>query len=251
MPRITSGFRARPTKEWTVYFDAEKGDADNTFTRVDNLDQVAFRGRARWAPRRGLSVNLNVVTRDNNNPGVGVVDRTIFGNLDSTPFSVDINSRIFGGSVDYTPSARLTLSAGYTHTRLTTDAEILYFAGLPGNRFATGRSLYYLRDNFFYFNALADVHRRLTVYASYRVNDDDGQGDRVANDVGGLFVRSLPFTFQSPEVKLIFKLGSRLDWNVGYQYYSYKEKPPYNMGQDYRAHLPYTSLRIHFGGAER
>lgn len=245
------GFRAKPTKQWTVYFDAERGQADNTFTRVDNLDQISFRARSRWTPRRGLSVNLNFTTRDNNNPGVGVVDRTIFGDLDSTPFSVDIKSRVFGGAVDYAPSPRLSLSGGYTHMRLTTDAEILYFAGLPGNRFATGRSQYYLRDHFFYFNALARLHRRVTAFASYRVNDDGGQGNRVSNDAAGLFIRSLPFTFQTPEVRLIFKLGRRADWNVGYQYYAYKEKPPFNTGQDYRAHLPYTSLRVYFGGGDR
>ena len=245
------GFRAKPTKDLTVYFDAEKGQADNTFTRVDNLDQVTFRGRSRWTPMRALSVNLNFMTRDNNNPGVGVLDRTIFGDLDSTPFSVDISSRVFGGSLDYAPARRLSLSGGYTYTRLTTDAEILYFAGLPGNLFATGRSQYYLRDSFFYFNALAQLHRRVAAFASYRVNDDGGQGSRVSNDAAGLFIRSLPFTFQTPEAKLIFNLGRRADWNVGYQYYAYREKPPFNTGQDYRAHLPYTSLRIYFGGADR
>ncbi len=29
-------------------------------------------------------MNLNFTTRDHNNPGVGVVDRTIFGDLDTT-----------------------------------------------------------------------------------------------------------------------------------------------------------------------
>jgi len=245
-----AGFRARPTKAWTIWFDAEKGESDNTFTRIDNLDQIGFRARTRWTPLRGLSVNLNVVTRDSNNPGVGVVDRTIFGNLDTTPFSVGITSRIAGGSIDYAPSARWSLSSGYTYTRLTSDAEILYFVGLPGNAFATGRSLYYLRDQFFYFNARAEPHNRVSAFASYRVNDDGGQGSRVTNDAGGVFVRSLPFVFQTPEARLVFKLGRRVDWNVGYQYYAYKEKPPFNTGQDYRAHLPYTSLRLYFGGRE-
>src|SRR5215208_7137325 len=248
---LFGGFRARPTKTLTLYFDAEKGEADNTFTRVDNLDQIGFRGRARWTAARGLSVNLNVVTRDSNNPGVGVLDNTIFGALDSTPFSVDIKSRIFGGSLDYAPGARLSLSGGYTHTRLTSDAEILYFAGLPGGRFATGRSQFYLRDQFFYIGAAAELHRRLTAYATYRVNDDGGQGSRLTNDVSGLFIRSLPFVFQTPEVRLSFKLNRRLDWNIGYQYYAYREKPPFNTGQDYRAHLPYTSLRLYFGGGDR
>lgn len=243
------GFRARPVKDWTIYFDAEKGQADNTFTRVDNIDQISFRGRTRWTPRRGLSLNLNFVTRNNHNPGVGVIDRTLFGPLDSTPFSVDINSRIFGGSVDYAPTQRLNFSGGYTHMRITSDAEILYFAGLPGNRVVTGRSLYFLRDHFFYFNALAELHRRVTFFAGYRVNDDNGQGNRSQGDIStGLFVRSLPFLFQTPEAKLIIRLSRRLDWNLGYQYYAYKEKPPFNTGQDYRAHMPYTSLRLYFGG---
>jgi hypothetical protein len=248
---LFGGFRARPLKSLTLYFDAEKGEADHTFTRVDNLDQFGFRGRARWTPARGLSVNLNAVTRDSNNPGVGVVDNTLFGALDSTPFSVDIKSRIFGGSLDYAPSARFSFSGGYTNTRLTSDAEILYFAGLPGGRFATGRSQFYLRDQFFYFSAVAELHRRVTGYATYRVNNDGGQGSRVTSDATGLFIRSLPFVFQTPEARLAFRLGRRVDWNVGYQYYAYREKPPFNTGQDYRAHLPYTSLRIYFGGADR
>ena len=33
-------------------------------------------------------------------------------------------------------------------------------------------------------------------------------------------------------------------------YYAYREKPPFNTGQDYRAHLPYISLRLSFGGRE-
>jgi hypothetical protein len=90
----------------------------------------------------------------------------------------------------------------------------------------------------------------VTAYAAYRVNNDGGQGSRVTNDAGGVFIRSLPFVFQTPEARLSFKLGRRLDWNVGYQYYAYREKPPFNTGQDYRAHLPYTSLRLYFGARE-
>ncbi len=73
---------------------------------------------------------------------------------------------------------------------------------------------------------------------------------RLTNDAAGLFIRSLPFVFQMPEARLSFKLQRRLDWNVGYQYYAYKEKPPFNTGLGYHAHLPYTSLRLYFGGRE-
>jgi hypothetical protein len=53
--------------------------------------------------------------------------------------------------------------------------------------------------------------------------------------------------FQSPEIKLAIKVTRNVDWNVGYQYYDYKESI---VGfQNYNAHLPYTSLRFYFGRA--
>jgi hypothetical protein len=71
----------------------------------------------------------------------------------------------------------------------------------------------------------------------------------------------------TPEFRIAIKLTRNIDWNVGYQYNDYKEKlqigyylynelttndiPPnavYAPNQNYRAHLPYTSLRIYFGG---
>jgi hypothetical protein len=72
----------------------------------------------------------------------------------------------------------------------------------------------------------------------------------LTNDAAGLFIRSQPFVYQTPEARLSFKLARRVDWNVGYQYYAYKEYPPFDTGQGYRAHLPYTPLRLYFGGRE-
>ena len=52
--------------------------------------------------------------------------------------------------------------------------------------------------------------------------------------------------FQSPEFRAVFRLSRHVDWNVGYQYYDYKDtQTPF---ENYRAHLPYTSLRFYFGG---
>ena len=243
------GFKARPVKAWTLYFDFERGEADNTFTRVDNLDQMSFRARSRVTPARGLGLSLAFSTKDNSDPGLGVVDTTLFGNLDSTPFSVEVDSRVFSTTVDWAPpSGRYTLNAGYTYTYLHSDAEILYFAGLTPNTIRFGRSLYDVRDSFFFFNASARLHRLLSAYAGYRVHRD--AGDDIETDaVGGLFARSYPLRFQSPEVRLIFRLHRKVDWNVGYQYYEYKER--LSGALNYRAHLPYTSLRFYWGGGER
>ncbi|HVI71801.1 MAG TPA: hypothetical protein VM656_09980, partial [Pyrinomonadaceae bacterium] len=37
------GFKARPANEWTIYFDAEHGTADNVFTRIGNYDFTNIR----------------------------------------------------------------------------------------------------------------------------------------------------------------------------------------------------------------
>ena len=51
--------------------------------------------------------------------------------------------------------------------------------------------------------------------------------------------------FTTPEFRAAIRLTRNVDWNLGYQYYNYKDTlTPF---ENYRAHLPYTSLRIYFG----
>jgi hypothetical protein len=82
------------------------------------------------------------------------------------------------------------------------------------------------------------------VFASYRINDDRGQGDRLSTRAQDL-ITSYPMRFQSPEIKLALRLTDNIDWNLGYQYFDYKER--FINPQNYNAHLPFTSLRFYFG----
>ena len=116
-----------------------------------------------------------------------------------------------------------------------------------------GHSLYFVRNNFFYIDTTARLFPRLTLYAAYRINQDDGQGDRLANPTGspGTLINSYPMSFQSPEARLAFKINRRLDWNLGYQYFNYNESALVGpRPQNYHAHLPYTSLRVYIGRRE-
>ena len=55
---------------------------------------------------------------------------------------------------------------------------------------------------------------------------------------------------------MFVRLHRNLDWTVGHQFHNYDEKdlrtlfPDLYVNQDYRAHLPYTSLRIYLGRRE-
>ena len=241
------GFKARPVKAWSIYFDANRGTSDNAFTRVDYYDTVAFRLRNRVQLRRGLNLSASLVTRDNNNPGVA--DEALLG---VPEFDVDISSRIFTSSLDWSSHSRVWLSTGYTYQHVTSDIGIL----TNTNPVRFGRGQFYLRDHFFFFNTSVQFHPRFSVYAAYRGHKDFGQGDRVNQDAAGLFIRSVPLSFQSPEVRAVLKLNRSADLTAGYQFYNYNEKnmreiaPDQYRGQDYRAHLPYVSLRFYFGRRE-
>lgn len=241
---LFGGFKARPAKNWTIYFDAEHGTADNVFSRIGNYNYTNIRAKSRYAPSKNLSLNLAFITKNNSNPseiaGVSLQD-----------FGVDIRSRIFTSSVDWSPTSRVLLSTGYNYNWVNSDAVVDYF--FNSIRHPLGHSLYFMRNNFFFVDTTAQVLPRVTLFAAYRINKDNGQGNRLADPTGtpGTLISSYPMSYQSPEVRLAIKINRRLDWNLGYQYYNYRESSIVGpRPQNYHAHLPYVSLRLYFGRKE-
>ncbi|MBZ5535944.1 MAG: hypothetical protein LAO31_08310 [Acidobacteriia bacterium] len=228
---VVVGFKARPASIWTVYFDFERGTADNVFTRLSNYNYTNFRVRTSVKPTKTLTFNASLVTRDNNNPALTQGGQN---------FGVDAKGRIFSASADFSPNSKFTFTSGYTYNRLTSDSSIIFFLG--GIQ-TTGTSLYFLRDHYFFFNSHVQLHPRVGLFFGYRIEKDTGQGDQVASSPSQL-ISSYPLQFHSPEVRLTFKLLEHLDWNAGFQRYDYKEK--FLNNQNYRANLPYTSLRLYF-----
>ena len=238
------GLKARPVKAWTIYFDGEHGDADSVFTRLANNDFTNLRLRNRINANNQIALNFSFITKDNTNPADVITSPNVpFG---TPPGALDVNvkSRHFTSSVDWTPNAKFSLSGGYTHLRVTSIAGIL----LPiSNQRRVGESQYFSRENFFFFNTFVRPSSRVTLYAGYHINKDNGQGDRVSPS-NVILIDSYPMSFQSPEARVTLKLNRMLDWNVGYTYYNYKDR--FFPIQNYHAHLPYTSLRIYFGRGE-
>jgi len=241
---VFGGFKARPASNWTIYFDGERGTADNVFTRIGNYDYTNIRAKSRYAPSNKLSFNLAFISRDNANPseiaGVSLND-----------FGVSIKSRVFTSSVDWNPNSRLSINTGYNYNWLNSNAVINFF--FNNIQHPEGRSLYFVRNNFFFIDTTALLTSRVSLYTAYRINKDNGQGTRIADPAGtpGILVSSYPMSFQSPEARLAIKINRRLDWNFGYQYYNYNESDIVGpRPQNYHAHLPYTSLRLYFGRKE-
>lgn len=238
------GLKARPMKAWTIYFDGEHGDADSVFTRLANNDFTNFRLRNRINAGSQVTLNFAVIAKDNTNPADVITSPNIPFGTPADALDVNIKSRHFTSAVDWTPNGKFSLSGGYTHMRVTSIAGILL--PISGQR-RVSESQYFSRDNFFSFNAFVRPTSRVTLYAGYHINKDNGQGDRVSPS-NVILIDSYPMSFQSPEARLTLKLNRVLDWNVGYTYYNYNDK--FFPVQNYHAHLPYTSLRIYFGRSE-
>jgi hypothetical protein len=241
---VLGGFKARPLNEWTIYFDAEHGTADNVFSRLGNYNYTNIRAKSRYKPTTRLALNLAFIAKNNSNPseiaGVSLED-----------FGVSIKSRIFSSSLDWTATPRFSISTGYSYHWINNHTILDYFFNSVAH--PLGNSLYFVRNNFFFVETVARVAPRVTLFTAYRINKDNGQGNRVADPTGkpGTLIASYPMSYQSPEARLAIKLHQRLDWNVGYQYYNYNESPIVGpRPQNYHAHLPYTSLRLYFGRKE-
>jgi hypothetical protein len=243
------GFKARPVKNWLVYFDAEHGTADNVFTRIGNYNYTNARAKSTYRPNRKVGFNLTAIIKDNANPseiaGVSLND-----------FGVNLKTRTFTSSVDWIANTNLSFSTGYNYNWVNSDAVVDYFYQVPpavSVRHPIGHSLYFVRNNFFFIDMTARPARRATLYVSWRLNQDGGQGTRVSDPTGtpGTLINSYPMRFQTLDTRLAIKLNRWLDWNVGYSYYNYDESLLVGpRPQNYHAHLPYTSLRIYFGRKE-
>lgn len=234
---LIAGFKAKPIlQKWTIFFDVEHGTADNAFTRVANYDFTNIRIRNRVNATDKLSLNFSIETKNNVNPS--------FSGTTPANFEVDVKTRIFSGYFDWTPDPRANISGGYTYNHLTSEIPVIFPIN---NVFGQGLSRYLLRDNYFFIDGWFQPHKRVSGFVSYRITKDTGDGDQFT-PASYLIVGNYPLQYQSPEVRLIFKINKYIDWNVGYQYYNYKEKFVGN--QNYNAHLPYTSLRIYFGRKE-
>lgn len=229
-----AGFKAKPVKGWTLYFDVERGNNDNVFTRTANYDYTNVRARSIVRLNQKFSFNASLITRDNTNPTV----------IDDRDFGAHIDTRIFSGSMDWFVNERLNLTGGYTYFHATSDTIVQFNSA--GGVVNFGPAQYFTREHFAFLTAYWQPHRRVNIYGAFRINNDRGQGDRVTTPLA--FVNSYPYQLSSPEVKVSFKLHRNVDWITGYQYLDYKERFANN--QFYQAHLPYTSLRVYFGRAE-
>ena len=262
------GARIKPTRNWSIFANLERGKNDNVFIRLSNNDVFNFKVRSRTSWGQKLALNLAVIYKDNEAEGLSTPITGTGGVIvfPSTDTFARTKSQYYSANLEYMASSKITFSSGYTYNNQKSEADIIVPIGSPlfsSTRWFLGKSDYYVKDSYFFFDVNARLAPRFAIYAAYRISDDQGQGDRVATRPEDI-ITGYPMRFHTPEVKMTFKVTRNIDWNVGYQYFSYSEEPYFNPftavpytgypytqtfpAQNYTAHMPYTSLRIYFGG---
>jgi hypothetical protein len=253
------GTRIKPTRNWSIFADLEYGESDNAFVRLANYNYTNFRIRSRWSHNQ-WGVNVSAIIRNNENPSTSVLPPA---NYPAGEFIANSKTRIFSGSVDWSPTYKFSLSSGYTYQHLTSETDIV----VPLAVLTRGTSEYFMNDHYLFFDVAAHPFKRFSFYASYRISKDTGQGDRFPTAPQQI-ISSYPYRLLAPEFRAVVRLHRNIDWNVGYQHFGYTEDivktlPPAQFtttfpvgtvlvppSQDYTAHMFYTSLRFYFGRKE-
>ena len=210
--------------------DSEVGRADHPFVTTSEKSYQAFGGRIQY---KSGPIRLQAYSRANYNSN------------SSSLFTHSAKSRTSGLDASYAAKRWLGVDAGYSKLHLDTLTGLAYFAGdLVDN----DASLYVSNVHSAYVSARATLKQRVDLTLGYtRVQDaGDGRATPTSGPAGGSRLatfrsaQTFPLAFQSPQARLSVRLHDKIRWNLGYQYYGYRED--FRASQGYRAHTGFTSL---------
>lgn len=231
----TLGVRVRPLKGLTASVEGNIGRANNPFTPVSNGNYHAINGRVDYRTR-----NLQLGTSYKQ-----------FYNINSpgTLNGINSHSRNYTATASWAPRDWFSLDANYMKLHLDTMTGIAYFAG-TGNRNTLQSAISFYRSNIHAatLSVRIALRRRADLYFAYSITDDTG-GDHVPIDPTILgsdllqSVQTFPVTYQSPSARFSVRITPKLRWNVGYQFYNYKEQVHlFGFDQNFQANTGYTSV---------
>jgi hypothetical protein len=225
----TFGVRFRPVKPLTILLDGEIGRANRPFTPKADRDYSALIGRIEYKLK-----NLQFTASSSSDYNENSVTVSAYSS----------HSRIYSGSVSWSPRSWFGLDATYSKLHLDTLGGIAFFA--QSQLFQNQVSYYVSNIHSGTLSARLSL-KRADVYLGYSVIQDTGDGRSVPTNtiVGPPFAafqtaQTFPLKFQSPSARLSFRISERVRWNMGYQYFGYHEN--FSSGENYLANTGYTSI---------
>jgi hypothetical protein len=224
------GFRLRPLKPLTISVDAEVGSANRPFAPKSDANYHVIEGRVQYKLR-----NLQLSASTNADYNVNSVSLSAYSS----------HARTYSAAATWTPVRWLALDASYSKLHLDTVGGIAYFAN--AQLITAERSYYISNIHSGNLGVRVPLLRRADLYFGYSQVQDTGDGR--SNPLGGTLnvilpafraAQTFPLRFESPLARLSVRVHERVRWNLGYQYYGYRED--FYFQENYRAHTGYTSL---------
>jgi len=230
----TLGFRLKPIKPLTISVDAEVGRENKPIYPISDGNYQAFRARVEYKQKL---FRLGAYAKSDYNINSDML----------TSFAS--HARQYGADGSWVPRSWFSIDASYTKLHLNTLGGINYFAlGTD----VTGESSYYVSNiHSANLGARFTILKRADIYAGYSHVQDVGDG-RATPDGAGIYsalppfqaAQTFPLRYLSPQVRLSVRITPKLRWNIGYQYYGYREQ--FSAAQDYRANTGFSSLAFSF-----
>ena len=227
------GVRIKPWKPLTMLLSAEIGTNSRPFAPVSDGEYHALSARIQYRAK-----TFRFAAAANSLYNATSVSLSSYGS----------QARTYSVTGNWTPRDWLTVDAGFTRAHTYTIGGIAYF--LNQELLTDQSSLYLSNINSIYLGIRYEIRRRIDVYAGYSRVQDLGDGRAIATagigSAPALFqaVQTFPMVFQSPMARLSVKINGKLRWNLGYQYYGYRQE--FNASLGYRANTGYTSFSFSF-----
>lgn len=230
-----AGFNWLPVKNVRFHAEGELGRNDNPFTPVSLRNYHAIRTNVHY---RAKTLTFGGTYQENYNNNSIVI----------TAYSS--HARTYSADASWTARKWVSLDASYSRLHLDTIGGIDFFAGTPRPREVTGtESLYISNIHAANLGMRFAVASRADLYVGYNITKDTGDGRSSLavqpSAVAQVFynAQTFPLTYQTPLLRLSVRIGEKLRYNIGYQYYGYKEDfGLFGINQNYRAQTGFTSL---------
>jgi hypothetical protein len=230
------GVRIKPIQPVTIVLGGEVGHANHPFTPKSDGKYQTLNARVQYK-RKSLLLSAHVQTDYNNNS--------------TSLTSYSSHARTYAANASWTPRRWVSFNADYVKLHLDSLGGLAFFDS--GELLQNQYSLYISNLQTGNIGVRFVLGRRADLYAGYSHVQDTGDGR--SSPTGSGFgpdipefqrAQTFPLKFQSPLARLSVKITNRIRWNLGYQYYGYREDfftgQEFTTNYGYRAQTGYTSI---------
>jgi hypothetical protein len=233
------GVRIKPIKPLTITLNGEVGRANNALTPISDRNYHTLGGRVDYRTKK-----LQLATSYGQVYNVGAP---------SSVTTYSSHSRNYTASASLAPNSWLSLDASYMKLHLDTVTGLQFFAGAGRPQLQNIYSSFYI-SNIHAVNVGARfaVAKKADVYLGYSITKDTGDGRATAVPAGVTdpiqavlsAVQTFPLTYQSPLLRVSYRISNKVRWNAAWQFYSYGERFHnfFGYNQNFDANTGYTSI---------